>query len=165
MRNSARTLVIGLGNPILGDDGVGWHVARALETEWKGRETAKPIAFETLSVGGLTLMEHMEGYERVLLLDAISSGERPLGSVSSWRLDELQETEHSHTRSTHDTSLQMALDVGRRLGVKLPETVWVVGVETSPDFVFAEQLSLPIAAAVDKAKDEALQRLEMWEER
>lgn len=110
-------------------------------------------------------MEHMEGYERVLLLDAISSGERPLGSVSSWRLDELQETEHSHTRSTHDTSLQMALDVGRRLGVKLPETVWVVGVETSPDFVFAEQLSLPIAAAVDKAKDEALQRLEMWEER
>ncbi|MBI3160136.1 MAG: hydrogenase maturation protease [Chloroflexi bacterium] len=162
MDNEKKILVIGLGNPILGDDGVGWHVVRAAQTEWQARGEQAGVEFETLSTGGLALMERMEGYCRVLVIDAASSGGSPIGSVSSKPLSALEEFPAAHTRSAHDTSLRLALEVGGRLGIPLPEEVWVVGVEIEPDFEFSEALSLPVAEAVQEAKDLALCHLNAW---
>ena len=53
----SRTLLVGLGNPILGDDGVGWRVVEAVESQLSGA----PVDVAYLSLGGLSLMEHSSG--------------------------------------------------------------------------------------------------------
>jgi hydrogenase maturation protease len=62
-----KTLILGLGNPILTDDGVGVLVAEEVRSRLP-EDT--PIDITEVSVGGLTLMETMIGYDRVILIDA-----------------------------------------------------------------------------------------------
>ena len=142
-----KTIVIGLGNPILGDDGVGWKVAE----EVKKRMTQDlPVDVEFLSLGGISLMEHLIGYERAILIDALQSDQAP-GSIVVAKLNELPDYSAFHTASPHDTALQNALKLGRRLGAQLPEDVTVVGIATTPTYDFGEELSSPVAEAIPGA--------------
>jgi hydrogenase maturation protease len=148
---SAGTLVVGLGNPILGDDGVGWRVAEALEA----RLDAAEVEVRCLSLGGLALMEHLAGYRRALVIDAVVAGAEP-GSVNLLSAAELNSTEVAdrashHTASVHDMSLSAALELGARLGIDLPGEIAVVGIEAAPDFEFSETLSPAVARAIPEA--------------
>ena len=88
-------LVIGLGNPILGDDGVGWSVAGSLENRLKGNEG---IEVDCLAVGGLSLMERMLGYRHVMLIDFDRDGRAArLGRSGVLQLDELQRAGLGHS--------------------------------------------------------------------
>ncbi len=147
-----KTIVVGLGNPILGDDGVGWKVAEQVKQQLKmGRsEGGSYVDVEFLSLGGLSLMEHLIGYERAILVDAVAS-ERPVGSVVVSKLSDLPDYSGFHTASPHDTSLQNALRLGKTMGANLPDEVIVVGIATSHIFDFSEELSPPVAKAVSEA--------------
>ncbi len=61
-----KTIVVGLGNPLLGDDGVGWKVAEEVNQQL-GEDS--PFAVECFSLSGLSLMEQLIGYERVILIE------------------------------------------------------------------------------------------------
>ena len=73
------TLVLGLGNPVLGDDGIGCRVAQALG----GAAEDLEAEIDTCEKGGLSLMERMLGYRRVILIDALTTGEGPRGRVTT----------------------------------------------------------------------------------
>lgn len=142
-----KTIVIGLGNPILGDDGVGWRVAEEV------RQTIDPcmqVDVECLSLGGLSLMEHLIGYERVILIDAFISDEEP-GSIHVSKLSDLPNYSAFHITSAHDTSLQDAIKLGKSLGAKLPVDVTVVGITANYVYDFSEELSQPVRDSVQKA--------------
>ena len=151
-----KTIIVGLGNPILGDDGVGWKVAEQV----KKQLTSPPapllsgegnrVDVEFLSLGGISLMEALIGYERAILIDAIASNQEP-GSIITSELRELPDTSAFHITSVHDTSLQNALKLGKAMGADLPERVAVVGIATNQIYDFSEELSLPVGAAVSKA--------------
>jgi hydrogenase maturation protease len=180
-----RTLVLGLGNPIRGDDGVGWRVVEAViknlpkvkkPSEGKSESTDPPpplqghpkrcalpqegreqnIEVDMLSGGGLNLMERLVGYDRAILVDAIQGGNAP-GSVQVFQLEALENPSAGHLGSTHETNLLTALEIGRSLGAHLPPVggVMVVAVEAQPVFEFSEELS----PAVEKALPEAVQKV------
>jgi hydrogenase maturation protease len=144
---SMKTIIIGLGNPILGDDGVGWKVAEELK---KHLSPDMPIPVELLSLGGLSLMEHLIGYGRAILIDTIASDLEP-GSIITSKLSELPDVSALHTTSAHDTSLQNALKLGKSMGADLPEDVTIVGIATNRVYDFSEELSLPASQAISKA--------------
>ena len=168
-------LVIGLGNPILGDDGVGWRVAeevrRRLEIgDWglrnadrRGhseiRNPKSEIEVDCAALGGLSLMERLIGYDRAILIDAISTGQMPSGTMTRFALEELPDLGAGHTTSPHDTSLQTALKMGRAMGVPLPDEITVVAVESQTVYDFSEELSPPVAAAVPRAVDMVMETL------
>jgi hydrogenase maturation protease len=143
---TATTLVVGLGNPILGDDGVGWRVAEAV----KARLDDSAVDVICLSLGGLALMEHLAGYRRAIIVDAMTTGAAP-GSLHSLSASEMDELSVQHTASVHDLSLSAALVFGRKLGLELPEDIRVIGVEAEPDFDFGETLSAPVEQAMPAA--------------
>ncbi len=150
-----RTLVLGLGNPLLGDDGVGWRIAEECARRM-GRAAApssqiSPFEVDCIARGGLSLMERLIGYDRVILIDAMDTGTRPEGTVECFRLEELQNPNAGHLASAHDATLQTALGMGRVLGASLPETVMVVAVEARNVYDFSEELSPAVAAAVPRA--------------
>ncbi len=177
----ADTLVVGLGNPILGDDGVGWRVVAEVERRLNGgrrtaadepmaggsprpsaiRERPSPIAVSYLCLGGLSLMEHLIGYERAIIVDAVA-GQEPVGSVAVTSLDAFPETA-GHMASAHDATLQTALRLGRGLGVTLPQRIWVVGVVAERLNEFSERLSAPVEAAVIVAAQHVLALLDLEE--
>jgi len=150
MARTMKTLVIGLGNPILGDDGVGWRVAEEV-----ARLTVNTpgIQVETFALGGLSLMEQLTGYERVILIDAIASHQKPIGTVSHFPITDLVDRSYGHTTAVHDASLRQALSIGRSMNVPLPEDerITIVAIESEAVYDFSEQLTPPVAAAVPLA--------------
>lgn len=164
---SRQILVIGLGNPLLGDDGFGWRVAQEVQrvlhdvSEGEGLRPSfiDNVAVDYLSVGGLRLMEHMVDYRTVIVIDAIVTGQQPVGSLYTCALDDLPHPFAGHMRSVHDTTLQTALSMGRAMGVALPDTIWIVGVEVEPTYEFSDTLSPSISAVVARAVDMVIEKL------
>jgi hydrogenase maturation protease len=148
-----KTIVIGLGNSILGDDGVGCLAADAL----RERPEAASVEIDTLAVGGISLMERMIGFERAIVIDAISTGGSPTGSVTCFPLEALGNAFAGHLGSAHDTSLLTALEVGRTLGAELPKQVSVVAIESPYVFDFSTQLSPEVASAIPAAVQAAVE--------
>lgn len=151
-----RILVVGLGNPILGDDGVGWEVAERV----REKTTGLPVDIECLAVGGLRLMEFMIGYQDAIVIDSLTSWENPVGQITSFPLENMPDLTAGHTTSTHDTSLQNALEMGRSMGFSLPKRVMVVGIEAHQVYDFSEQLSEPVEAAVPLAVERVINLLD-----
>ena len=106
-----KTKVIGLGNPMLGDDGIGWRIASALEMRLLAQGEDTSIEIEYLSLGGLSLMERLIGFEGAIIMDAIQTRQGPEGSVYVFALAYylMQKSGSSHLGSSHDTSLQNAI--------------------------------------------------------
>ena len=148
-----KTIIIGLGNPILGDDGVGWKVAQEVEEtiEMGKSHFGNGIEIEYSSLGGLSLMERMVGFQRVILIDSMHTDEHPIGSVRTFPLNALANPMDGHSASAHDTSLRLALETAEEMGVSVPRSVEVVAIESNQVFDFSENLSPAVAAAIPLA--------------
>jgi hydrogenase maturation protease len=131
-----KTLILGLGNPILTDDGVGVLVAQEIQ---KQLPDGCPIDVTEVSVGGLTLMESMIGYDRVILVDAIQTENGIPGKIYKLNIEELQTISPTqHSSSPHDASLITALEAGRSMGITLPEEIEIYAVEVENVIDFSE---------------------------
>lgn len=157
---ASATLVLGLGNPILGDDGVGWRVADAVEARLGARDGTRQVEVDRMSLGGLRLMERMIGYDRAIIVDAVETGALVPGTVRCLRLDELPRSGRERLASPHDGSLVAALEVGRALGARLPGSPWVVAVEARLDNAFDDRLSAEVDGAIAVAARQVLRLLD-----
>ena len=146
MEGGRRTLVIGLGNPILRDDSVGLRVARALRSKLSG---APNVEVAEDFHGGLRLMERLVGFERAIVVDAILTGAAP-GTLHVLGVDG-PPTQRS--ASAHDLDLPTALTMGRQAGANLPKTedILLVGIEAEDVLNFGEQLSPEVEGAIPQA--------------
>jgi hydrogenase maturation protease len=146
-RPDMKTLILGLGNPLLSDDGVGWRVAEQV----RALVTRPETEVDTLAGGGLSLMERLVGYDRAIIVDALTTGKAPVGTVSCFDLEQLADPVAGHLSSAHETSLKTALKLGASLGLSLPARVMVVAIEAQQVYDFSEELSPAVAAAVPEA--------------
>ena len=156
--DAASIVVIGLGNPILGDDGVGWRVVDVVRARL--HDPAGDVRVENAALGGLALMERLVGARRAILVDAMETGAVPDGTVTCMTLDDVGCRAADHLDSAHDMSLTAAIAAGRALGADLPADVRVVAVEARHVDTFSDDLSPDVAAAVPAAVDAVLRLLE-----
>jgi hydrogenase maturation protease len=149
-----KTLVLGLGNPVLRDDAVGLRVAQVLRRRLAGHPG---VEVDEECRGGLRLMERLVGYDRAIVIDATLTG-LPPGTVRRLPVDAVPA---QHTASAHDVNVSTALAVGRRAGLPLPsrEKILLVGVEAADVRTFSETCSPPVEAAIPRAVDEVLAAL------
>jgi hydrogenase maturation protease len=160
------TLVVGLGNPILGDDGVGWkvaeHVRQRLGNDPKFNIRYRPVdsrdihcralvEVDCLSLGGLSLMERMLGYRRAIIIDSMETGQSPAGTVSVFPLASLSDPMIGHSSSAHDASLMTALRTAEAMGLPVPKSIEIVAIEARNVYDFSEELSPDVAQAVSEA--------------
>ena len=143
-----RTIIMGLGNPILGDDGIGWSIAESLREEIHDPH----ITISCLARGGLYLMERLVGYDRAILIDATIAREGEPGEISVVPLEELTVHPVRYTLSVHDTSLPMAVEMGRQVGLDLPRSITAILISTQDIDTFTTVISSPLLAAVPKVK-------------
>ena len=147
-----RTLVVGLGNPILSDDGIGIRVAQAVSE----RIGSEEVEFLEASLGGLRLAEQLEGYDRVILIDAIQTRGGTPGAIYRLTLDDIPSY---NADGAHDASLKTALQLIRQQGGKTPDAVVVVAVEAVNMLDFGETLTPQVEAAIPAAVQAVLDEL------
>ncbi|MBI2353469.1 MAG: hydrogenase maturation protease [Deltaproteobacteria bacterium] len=146
-----RTIVVGLGNPILSDDSVGIKVA-ALVRERLPADAG--IDMTEAYAGGLRLMEAIAGYDRAIIVDAMKSGAHPPGTIMRLSLDSPATTRN--TLCTHDGELSTALALGRDLGLAMPESIEIIGIEAAEVEQFGEELTQGVSGALPQAVAEVL---------
>jgi hydrogenase maturation protease len=153
-----KTLVVGLGNPLLSDDRVGLLVARELRARLGDRSDVEVTEDYH---GGLRLMERMVGYERAIVVDAIRTGDAP-GTIHRLQADSMP-TQNS--ASGHDASLKTALEFGRRVGADLPNDndLVVIAVEAADVSTFGSECTPEVEAAIPLAVEIVLSQLERGE--
>lgn len=126
-----RTLILGLGNPILSDDGVGLSVAKRLEGKWSGVDVA------TTAIVGLGLLDLVKGYDKVFLIDACIRPAKHAGEVI--KLAKGDGT--LHLFSSHGLDFFQLLRLGKACGYKMPELGGIYGIEIGEEVSFGEEIS------------------------
>jgi hydrogenase maturation protease len=150
---SPPTLVVGLGNPILGDDGIGLAVARRTRELLDEAEAAITEA----SLGGLELLDVLAGFERAFLVDAITTEDGTPGDVYRLLPEALPMTDR--LTAVHEVDLATALAMGRRLGVDLPREVVIFAVEAADVSTFGDSLSPALATVVDRVAEDVVREV------
>lgn len=139
--------IIGVGNPLMGDDGVGIAAAERLAA------LPLPAGVEVIDggTGGLTLLDLMAGAETVLLIDAVAMGQTP-GSIACFRADEAALAEGPGL-SLHEAGLPAVFSLGREMGL-LPPQIVIFGVEPA-----VVERRLGLSPAVEAALDSLVERV------
>jgi hydrogenase maturation protease len=150
-----KTLILGLGNPIVSDDSVGLKVSAILKERLAGRED---VEVSEDYWGGLRLMERLVGYDWAIVIDAICTGAPP-GTLHRLTPDDIG-TQRS--ASAHDVNLATALEFGREAGVSLPANarIMLIGIEAENVLDFSERCTPAVEAAIPKAVELVLEILE-----
>lgn len=152
--------MLGLGNPYLTDDGVGVRVAEAVAAMLP---PGAAVETREVSVGGLTLMENMVGWPRVILVDALQTGEEPPGTVRRMTLDELRSISPTqHSASPHDATLPTALAMADRMGLDVPDELVIFAIEVENVMEFGEEPTPEVAEAIPGVIEAVLDQLRSW---
>lgn len=148
-----KTLVLGLGNPILSDDGIGVCVARELENRIDGQD----VKVEEIGAGGLALLHELAGYDRAIIIDAIQTRDGEVGQV--YRLGPEAFDSTRHAGSPHDINFATALELGKRLGVPLPRQIVIFAVEVEDVTTFSERCTPKVEQTIPVVTDMVVQEL------
>ena len=149
-----KTLVLGMGNTILCDDGVGIYVVQEAAKQCRRDD----VDFADASVGGMRLLDVIVGYDRIILVDAIKTADGKPGDVRHLNPGDLPTL---HSGSTHDLTLIGALALGRGMGMKLPddEDFDIIAIEVEEVWTFGEECTLAVAEAIPRAVEMVLDKL------
>jgi len=138
-------LVLGIGNPIIGDDGVGFRVIEALEAD----PPPGDVTLTASDVSGFAILDYIIDNDEVVIVDAIQTVNGRPGDIYRLSLDDFRVTKH--TPSAHDMDLPTALELGRILNMQLPGKISIVAIEIPDAYEFSNDLTPPVQAAVPPA--------------
>lgn len=139
-----RTLVVGVGNPILSDDGVGIHVARMLK-----EKVLKGVHVEELPASGLELLDMVLDYDKVVIIDAIQTADGTPGHLYRLKEEDFERTIHG--ASPHGINIATALALGRKLVPdRMPKEVVFLAVEADDVVNVSERLTAKVADALPR---------------
>lgn len=142
---SGRTVVLGLGNPVLSDDAVGLAVVAAL----KQLLEAAPIpGVDVLAStrAGFELIDLLRDYHRAILVDCLALPNPQPGRVRRLGLDDVAGS--SRLVNVHDLSLGVAFQLAERMDIRMPAEVEILAVEAADTCTIAEALTPAVEAAV-----------------
>lgn len=148
-----KTIILGLGNPILSDDGVGVWVARALE----GRLNQPDVTVMETSVAGLDFLELLVGYDRAIIIDAIQTNAGKAGQVYRFEPEAFNATRHAAT--PHDVNFATALELGNRLSLALPQQIIIFAIEVEDVTTFSEECTPKVRGAIPVCVEMIIQEI------
>ena len=148
-----KTLVLGWGNPILSDDGVGIKVAQ----EVKEKLSYPQITVAETSTAGLSLLDSIVGYDKVIIIDAVQTKEGNAGQIYRMGLQDFSSTKHFS--SPHQINLATALELGKMLNLAMPQKITIFAVEAKDITNFSEKCTPEVEQAIPEVVKMVLKEL------
>ena len=150
-----RTLILGIGNPLLGDDGIGFHIAQELANEIKDEN----IDVKDTCVDGLNLLELIAGYHKVIIIDAIMTEDGEIGGIYRLRPENFVGTVHP-TTSPHNANLATAIEIGEKfLAGQMPGEIVIFAVNIQEVTEFTEEMTEKVKEAIPRAVNLVLEEM------
>jgi hydrogenase maturation protease len=148
-----KTLVLGMGNPILSDDGAGIRVVQEV-----GRKVDdSQITVRETSEAGLSLLDSIIGYDKVIIIDAIQTKEGKAGQIYRMRPEDFSSAKH--ISSPHQINLVTALELGKVLNLAMPQEITIFAVEAKDITNFGEECTPEVERAIPEAVKMVLEEL------
>ena len=152
-KDKNKILVLGIGNDILTDDGIGPKICEYLKEKFQHHL----IDFEKLNIGGLDILEFIQDYQTVIFIDAIKTKDGHIGDVNLYTPDNFKET--LHLSNLHDTNFITALELGKSLHFKIPPRMFIITVEIKEDMVFSEYFTEELTMKYADVKQKVVELL------
>jgi hydrogenase maturation protease len=140
-----RTLILYLGNPIVKNDQVGLIVGSQVASLFASNPQVNVHEF---SGSPLDLASDIQGCDRLILIDSISTGEKPIGSVTLFREEGILSKRGDVY--LHGMNLSEAITLCRRMQLPFPDELYLVGIEAGVIYEFSENLSADLQDKMDQ---------------
>ena len=150
-----KSLVLGLGNDMVGDDAIGLLAVRRLAGE---ADDMADIAESSIS--GVALLDFIVGYRKVIIVDAIKLSHSPPGTIIEFNLDQLREIPNP---SPHYAGLPEIIALGRRMELDLPDEIRIFAVEAEDLKTVGSKPSEPVQNALDELLERVKLCLRSWD--
>jgi len=148
-----KILVLGIGNSILSDDGVGIKVAREV-----GEKLDDPqITVSETSAAGLRLLDSIVGYDKVIIIDAIQTKKGKAGQIYRMKPEDFSSAKH--LSSPHQINLVTALELGKMLDLAMPQKITIFAVEAKDITNFSEKCTPAVEQAIPEVVKMVLEEL------
>jgi hydrogenase maturation protease len=152
-KTAGNLLILGIGNDILTDDGIGPRLVNDLE----GQLHLPGVNFLTAATGGMDILELIRDYRKVIILDAIKTRGGIPGTVYFLTPADFRET--LHISSFHDISFLTALELAEKLTIPVPREIHIIAIEVVEDLTFSTEFSPHVASKYDRIREEVMDRI------
>jgi hydrogenase maturation protease len=138
-------ILVGLGNPIMSDDGIGLLVGRLVHERLEGYD------LDLACGAGLHVMDAILGYERAVIIDSMVTGRFAPGDVA--KVEPGSGLETRRAGHSHGVGFFEAIEVARTCGAALPREITVYGIEVEDPFSIGDGISSKVADRLDEIVD------------
>lgn len=146
--------MLGLGNDILCDDAIGLKINQRLAELFASNQA---VDFKQTCEMGLALLDHIVGYGSLVIVDAIKTGRCKSGTILEINLDDI---EPAGLNTPHFLGIGETVELGKKLGLKMPEDVLILGIEVENPFTISEDLSDVMESQFEDIVTEIKERLD-----
>jgi hydrogenase maturation protease len=150
-----KLLVLGLGNELLADDGVGLLIIRELTKEYKGQ-----AELVECTVSGLALLEYFVGFDKAIVVDAIHTGKQPAGTIYELVPADLGEV---YAPSPHYTGLPEMIALAKQLELQFPADIKIFAMEIADPYTIGGPLTVSVRGAMEGLIMKIKKQLFDWE--
>ena len=144
-----KTLVLGIGNPIVTDDSVGLKVARLIKDRRPDLDVVEACS------GAMGLFDYVIDQDKVILIDSIKTENGVPGEVYRMTVNDLNPS--MKQQSSHGLDIASALKIGEGLGYKMPETVNVYAIQVKDNLRFGEECTAEVAERIPLIAQEIIE--------
>jgi len=151
---NTKPLIVGLGNELLGDDGVGIAAARRLRAD-------NTICADIIdcNLSGIALLDVLAGYGKVIFIDAVRTKKHALGDLVELNVNDFRSIP---SVSPHHTGLPELIDISRKLEIEFPDDIKIIAVEIEECYMVGAALSEPVEKAIEALREKVKLYLELW---
>ena len=133
-----KVLLLGIGNPLLTDDGLGIIVARYIS-----KKNLPGVDFEEATASGIEVMEMMLDYEKVVIVDATMFPDREPGEIMRLKEEDFSHTVHGS--SPHGVNLPTAIALGRKTSPeRMPREIVFIAMQAEDVSTFSEKMTAKV---------------------
>ncbi|MDI6840010.1 MAG: hydrogenase maturation protease [bacterium] len=164
-----KTLILGLGNPILSDDGVGVKIVQELKKVKTQRDCFADarndikIEIKEGNVAGISILDEIAGYDRLMVIDSIKTGKGKPGDVYKLKIEDLVgaycNTSLPHLSYSHGVDFATVIKLGEKLGYKLPKVIDIYGIEIENNTTFSENCTKKVKTSIPKVVKKIMEEL------
>ncbi|MBZ0257514.1 hydrogenase maturation protease [bacterium] len=151
-----KTLVLGLGNDLIADDGVGIEAARQLRVLLAD---APDVEVHECSLCGIALLEELMDYDRVILIDAVKTGAVPVGEITKLRLEDLGVV---LAPSPHYAGLPELLALANELQLDFPKEFIIYSIEVEDPYTIGGSMTDGIQRALPRLVERVQNKIMEW---
>ncbi len=143
-------MILGVGNPVLSDDRVGLVVIEELQKNPPRTPEGVEIVMDVATEAGFEFTEKLAGFDGVIVVDSIMTGEYAVGTVREIGMDDLEST--SRLLTSHGIGFKSAVEFGRTIGLDMPDDrgIRIFTVEIADNLTVSENMHPDVTAAVDE---------------